>query len=184
MSGAGSRDATGSAAGTPGATAMGNGTGSATNSPQGVFVRHLDLGGEGPSVGVKDSIDIAGQPTGLGSAAFAGARPATRHAAELAYGVTGINAWTGTPRNPAMPDRIPGGSSSGSAVAVAARLVDFAIGTDTGGSIRIPAACCAVYGLKPSFGRVSRLGVHRRHRRSTAWVPSPQGWTTWSAPCS
>jgi amidase len=150
-----------------------------TQLPHGVFVRRLDLGGDGPTVGVKDSIDIAGQPTQLGSAAFAGAPPATRHAAvveavlaggcriigktnlhELAYGVTGINTWTGTPHNPAMPDRVPGGSSSGSAVAVAARLVDFAIGTDTGGSIRIPAACCGVLGLKPTFGRVSRSGVH------------------------
>jgi amidase len=78
---------------------------------------------------------------------------------ELAYGVTGINAYAGTPRNPRFPTLVPGGSSSGSAAAVAAGLVDFAIGTDTGGSIRIPANCCGILGLKPTFGRVSRAGV-------------------------
>jgi amidase len=144
-----------------------------------IFVRRLDLGGDGPRVGIKDSIDIAGYPTQAGSAVFERAPPALRHADvvaalldggcrlvgktnmhELAYGVTGINRWTGTPVNPRYPDRVPGGSSSGSAVAVAAGLVDFALGTDTGGSIRIPAACCGVYGLKPTYGRVSRNGVH------------------------
>ncbi len=144
-----------------------------------IFVRRLDLGGDGPRVGIKDSIDIAGYSTQAGSAVFEGAPPALRHATvvqalldggcrivgktnmhELAYGVTGINRWTGTPLNPRYPDRVPGGSSSGSAVAVAAGLVDFALGTDTGGSIRIPAACCGVYGLKPTYGRVSRDGVH------------------------
>jgi amidase len=79
---------------------------------------------------------------------------------ELAYGVTGINRWSGTPVNPRAPGRVPGGSSSGSAVAVAAGLADFTLGTDTGGSIRIPAACCGVCGLKPTFARVSRAGVH------------------------
>lgn len=144
-----------------------------------IFVRRLQLGGNGPHVGIKDSIDIGGYPTQCASATLAGAPPAARHAAvvqrlldagcrivgktnmhELAYGVTGINRWTGTPLNPRHPDRVPGGSSSGSAVAVAAGQVDFAIGTDTGGSIRIPAACCGVYGIKPTFGRVSREGVH------------------------
>jgi amidase len=148
------------------------------------FVLRMELGGEGLRVGVKDSIDIAGYPTRSGSAAFASAPPALRHAAvvqalldggcrivgktnmhELAYGVTGINRWIGTPKNPRYPDRIPGGSSSGSAVAVAAGArgdppVDFSLGTDTGGSIRIPAACCGVYGLKTSYGRISREGVH------------------------
>jgi amidase len=144
-----------------------------------IFVQKIELGGDGPRVGVKDSIDIEGMPTRMACACYADAPPARRHAAavralldagcrivgktnmhELAYGVTGINRWTGTPVNPRAPGRVPGGSSSGSAVAVAAGLVDFAVGTDTGGSIRIPSACCGVYGLKPTFGRISRLGVH------------------------
>jgi len=79
---------------------------------------------------------------------------------EFAYGVTGINDWTGTPLNARFPDRVPGGSSSGSAAAVAAELVDFSLGTDTGGSIRVPAACCGVVGFKPTFGRLSRTGVY------------------------
>jgi amidase len=143
-----------------------------------IFVQKLDLGGDGFRVGVKDSIDIEGLPTRMACACYADAPPARRHADvvralldadcrivgktnmhELAYGVTGINHWTGTPINPRAPGRVPGGSSSGSAVAVAAGLVDFAVGTDTGGSIRIPSACCGVHGLKPSFGRVSRQGV-------------------------
>jgi amidase len=144
-----------------------------------VFVQRLQLGADGLRVGVKDSIDIAGYPTRAGSGALADASPAARHAEvvralldggcriigktnmhELAYGVTGVNLRTGTPINPRYPDRVPGGSSSGSAVAVAAKLADFAIGTDTGGSIRVPAACCGVYGLKPTYGRVSRQGVY------------------------
>jgi amidase len=147
-------------------------------SPDVVFTQALQLGGDGPRVAIKDSIDIAGYATRCGSAVFASVPAATRNAAivdrlleqgcrivgkttmhELAYGVTGINAYAGTPRNPRFPLLVPGGSSSGSAAAVAAGLVDFAIGTDTGGSIRIPANCCGILGLKPSFGRVSRVGV-------------------------
>src|SRR5579863_3289362 len=146
-----------------------------------IFIQRLQLGDQGPTVAVKDSIDIAGVPTRLGSACFADAPPAREHAAvvtavlaagcrilgttslhELAYGLTGINPWSGTPLNPRAPERVPGGSSSGSAVAVAAGLVDFALATDTGGSIRVPCACCGVYGLKPTYGRVSRNGVHPR----------------------
>jgi amidase len=144
-----------------------------------VFVQRMQLGADGLRVGVKDSIDISGYPTRAGSGALADAAPAARHAAvvralldggcrivgktnmhELGFGVTGINLRTGTPVNTRYPDRVPGGSSSGSAVAVAANLVDFAIGTDTGGSIRVPAVCCGVYGLKPTFGRVNREGVY------------------------
>jgi aspartyl-tRNA(Asn)/glutamyl-tRNA(Gln) amidotransferase subunit A len=78
---------------------------------------------------------------------------------EFAYGPTGVNPHYGTPRNPWDPQRMPGGSSSGSAVAVAAGLCAGALGTDTGGSIRIPATFCGLVGLKPTYGRVSRAGV-------------------------
>jgi amidase len=147
--------------------------------PNHVFVEKLQLGGHGLRVGVKDTIDVAGYPTRAGSRALSDAPPAARHATvvqrlldagcrivgktnlhELAFGVTGVNSWSGTPINPRYPDLVPGGSSSGSAVAVAAELVDFAIGTDTGGSVRVPAVCCGIYGLKPTYGRVSREGVY------------------------
>ena len=143
------------------------------------FISEFLLGGNGKRVAIKDSIDIAGHPTRSGSRAFADAPVATKNAEvvdailaagwqivgktnlhELAFGVTGINDWTGTPINPQAPDRVPGGSSSGSASAVAAGLADIAIGTDTGGSVRVPAACCGVAGLKPTYGRVSRVGAH------------------------
>lgn len=139
--------------------------------------------GSGPRVAVKDLIDMAGLPTTAGSRAVAGtARPATRDAAclaglraairqdqarfagktnlhELAYGISGVNAAYGTPVNPLDPRLVPGGSSSGSATAVAAGEADIAYGTDTGGSIRIPAACCGIAGLKTTWGRVSLDGV-------------------------
>jgi amidase len=78
---------------------------------------------------------------------------------ELAYGISGINAAFGTPVNPLDPRRMPGGSSSGSATAVGSGEADIAYGTDTGGSIRIPAACCGVAGLKTTWGRISLDGV-------------------------
>ncbi|MFK4751805.1 amidase [Oceanobacter antarcticus] len=131
-----------------------------------------------PTVVVKDTIDIAGHPTRAGSRALELAPVAQQHAEvvdrllangwkingkanlhELAFGTTGVNHWTGTANNPRFPGLIPGGSSSGSAAAVAAGLSAAGVGTDTGGSVRIPAACCGVFGLKPSYGRVSRAGV-------------------------
>lgn len=143
------------------------------------LVETLNLGGAGQTVVVKDCIDIAGTVTRCGSAARQSAAPAGAHADvvkavlaadcrivgkgamhEFAFGMTGINDTFGTPINPQWPDRIPGGSSSGSAVAVAAGLCDFAMGTDTGGSVRQPAICCGIYGMKPTFGRISRTGCH------------------------
>lgn len=137
--------------------------------------------GAGPlTFAVKDCIDVAGLPSRQGSAIFADARPAEQDAAivanllatgdwrllgkltmhELAFGVTGVNPFAGTAINPLWPDRIVGGSSSGSASAVAAGQVDMAIGSDTGGSIRLPAACCGVVGFKPSYGVMPRAGTH------------------------
>uniref|UniRef100_A0A0V0INA3 Putative outer envelope protein 64, mitochondrial-like n=1 Tax=Solanum chacoense TaxID=4108 RepID=A0A0V0INA3_SOLCH len=78
---------------------------------------------------------------------------------EFGLGITGENEHYGTPTNPKLPSHIPGGSSSGSAVAVAAELVDFALGTDTTGCIRVPVAFCGVFGFRPSHGAVSTIGV-------------------------
>lgn len=144
-----------------------------------IIAKEMLLGSGKLTVMVKDSIDIQGFKTLAGSRALENSAPATQNAEvidrilnadcvitaktnlhELAFGITGINHAFGTPINPKYPDLIPGGSSSGSAAAVAAHLADFTLGTDTGGSIRMPAACCGVYGLKPTFGRVSRKGVH------------------------
>jgi amidase len=149
------------------------------------FLKEFDLVAharpDAPTIAIKDSIDIAGYATTAASRALADAPPATKHAQvvqrlldagwritgktnmhELAFGMTGINDFSGTPRNPQDTARIPGGSSSGSASAVGLGLVDAALGTDTGGSVRGPAACCGVIGLKPTFGRVSRDGVAPR----------------------
>jgi len=133
----------------------------------------------GLTFAVKDLIDVAGTPTGGGNPDWLKAqRPALTSAPavaallaagatlngktitdELAFGLEGVNAHYGTPVNPACPDRIPGGSSSGSAVAVAARLVDFALGTDTGGSVRVPSSFVGVFGFRPTHGVVSVAGV-------------------------
>ena len=81
------------------------------------------------------------------------------HTDELTRGILGVNAHYGTPLNPRAPGRVPGGSSSGSAAAVAGGLVDFALGSDTGGSVRIPASFCGLYGLRPSHGRIPLDGM-------------------------
>ena len=78
---------------------------------------------------------------------------------ELTYSLSGENAHYGTPLNPAAPDRIPGGSSSGSASATAGGVVDFALGTDCGGSVRLPASYCGILGMRPSHGRISTEGA-------------------------
>jgi amidase len=144
---------------------------------------HVDGAGDGPLKGltfaVKDIIDIAGHVTGCGNAErYRTQEPAQHHAAvvqillnagatmvgktiteEFAYGLIGEYFHYGTPRNVNAPGRIPGGSSSGSASVVAAGEVDFALGTDTGGSVRVPASFCGIYGLRPSHGRVPLTGV-------------------------
>src|SRR5690606_38616659 len=81
------------------------------------------------------------------------------HTAELAFSLDGRNEHFGTPANPAAPGRVPGGSSSGSAAAVAGRLVDIALGSDTGGSIRGPASFCGLIGLRPTHARIDIGGA-------------------------
>lgn len=126
---------------------------------------------------VKDMIGVQGMPR-TGGSASSDTAPFPRDSAavaalkrqgaiviglanlhELAFGPSSNNPVYGQVVNPASPQRIPGGSSGGSAAAVAAGIVDVALGTDTGGSIRIPAACCGVVGFKPSYDAVSRSGV-------------------------
>lgn len=133
----------------------------------------------GLSFAVKDLFDLAGVTTTFGNPDWAsthapaiatapvvlallqaGARLAGKtKTQELAYGLTGENVWHGTPINPAAPDRFPGGSSCGSAAAVAGSLVDFALGSDTGGSVRIPASYCGLFGIRPTHGAISLAGA-------------------------
>ncbi len=154
-------------------------------SPEDALVARLDVAptGTGPldglRFGVKDLIDVAGTVTGGGNPAWrdthpsavahavcveqllqAGARCAAKTVTdELAFSLLGENRFYGTPLNPRAPDRVPGGSSSGSASAVACGLVDFALGTDTGGSVRVPASNCGIFGLRPTHGLISVAGV-------------------------
>ena len=132
----------------------------------------------GLPISVKDLFDEAGHTTRAGSRALEGAVPATRDAdavarlraagavvvgrtnmTEFAFSGVGINPHYGTPGNPADPARIPGGSSSGAGVSVAAGHVPLALGTDTGGSVRIPAALCGIVGFKPTQRRVPLRGA-------------------------
>jgi amidase len=137
----------------------------------------------GPLAGLrfaaKDLFDVAGHPTGGGNPDWARARPVpTRHAwvvqrlldagatlvgktvtDEVSLGILGENPFDGTPLNPRAPGRVPGGSSSGSASAVAQGLCDTALGTDTGGSVRVPASFCGLYGLRPTHGRLDLTGM-------------------------
>jgi amidase len=134
--------------------------------------------GDGPTVAIKDAIDVAGTVTTCGARSREDSGVATADAScvaairrsggriigktnlgELCWFADGINEHTGTPVNPLDPSRIPGGSSSGSAVVVALGEADVAMGTDTGGSVRIPAACCGIAGLKTTRGRVPLDGV-------------------------
>jgi len=157
------------------------------NDPLGAFCRdnHASLkgSGKGPLAGltfaVKDAFHIAGARTGFGQPDWLRTHDAPRetaaavtkllaagadmigktHCDELCYSLTGENMHFGTPMNVNASGRVPGGSSNGSAAAVAGGLVDFALGTDCGGSVRIPASYCGIIGLRPTHGRVSDEGV-------------------------
>ena len=157
------------------------------NDPYNAFCRHthveLDGAAEGPLRGltfaVKDVFDIAGHRIGNGNPVWLETHaPATRtasaverllaagahmvgktHTDELAYSLNGENVHYGTPTNPRAPGRIPGGSSSGSAAAVAGCLVDLALGTDCGGSVRLPASYCGIYGIRATHGLIPIDGV-------------------------
>lgn len=137
----------------------------------------------GPLAGLtfaaKDLFDVAGHPTGGGNPDWARQHPVpTRHAwavqrlldagatligktvtDEVSLGILGENPFDGTPLNPKAPERVPGGSSSGSASAVAQGLCDVALGTDTGGSVRVPASFCGLYGIRPTHGRLDLAGM-------------------------
>ncbi len=142
----------------------------------GIFLARPDEIGEGIPLAVKDLFDTAGLVTTYGSILFAEHVPTETAEAvrrleaagyvdigktnlhEFAYGTTSENPHFGTVPNPVAPSRVAGGSSGGSAAALAAGLAAAALGTDSGGSIRIPAACCGVVGFKPSYGLVPMLG--------------------------
>ena len=160
---------------------------SGVEDPLGAFCTHsrpaLAGSGAGPLEGrtfaVKDVFHIAGYRTGFGSPEWLETHePATATASavgclldagaemvgktltdELAYSLTGENVHYGTPVNPAAPDRVPGGSSNGSASAVAGGAADFALGTDCGGSVRLPASYCGIFGIRPTVDRVPLDGV-------------------------
>jgi amidase len=155
--------------------------------PLGAFVPHGRVERAGAAAGplagatfvVKDIFDVAGTITGRGNPDWlASSPPATANAPavqalldagarmvgktvteELAFGMIGINPHYGMPENVAAPGRVPGGSSSGSAAAVGGGLVDLALGSDTGGSVRIPASYNGILGMRPSHGRISLAGV-------------------------
>jgi amidase len=134
----------------------------------------------GLRLAVKDLIDVGGYKTSCGNPTWRDTHPKAATNAvcvdqlllagaecvgktitdELAFGLNGENFFYGTPLNPRAPNRVPGGSSSGSASAVACGIVDFALGTDTGGSVRVPASNCGIFGMRPSHGRISVAGVN------------------------
>src|ERR1700741_2942271 len=146
----------------------------------------------GLTFAAKDLFDVAGHPTGGGNPDWARSNPVpTRHAwavqrlldagatligktitDEVSLGIVGENAFYGTPVNPRAPGRVPGGSSSGSAAAVAAGLCDTALGTDTGGSVRVPASFCGLYGIRPTHGRIDVSGMMPQAPSSdtTGWL--------------
>ena len=151
----------------------------------GALVEHLNIPPlkNGPLDGmrftVKDNIDLAGHRTSYGSPAWRDSHPAPKHNAlcvdqllaagawcvgkavadEFTYSLDGESQFFGTPCNARAPERIPGGSSSGSAASVANGLAEFSIGTDSGGSVRVPASLCGIWGIRPSLHRISEAGV-------------------------
>jgi amidase len=155
----------------------------------------------GPLAGLafaaKDLFDVAGHPTGGGNPDWARDRPIpARHAwavqrlldagatligktitDEVSLGILGENPFDGTPLNPQAPDHVPGGSSSGSASAVAQGLCDTALGTDTGGSVRVPASFCGLYGIRPTHGRLDLSGMMAQAPSSdtTGWFARDAG---------
>jgi amidase len=155
----------------------------------------IEGSGSGPLAGLtfaaKDLFDVAGRPTGGGNPDWARANPVpTRHAwavqrlldagasligktitDEVSLGILGENPFDGTAINPRAPGRVPGGSSSGSAAAVAGGVCDTALGTDTGGSVRVPSSFCGLYGIRPTHGRLDVTGMMRQAPSSdtTGW---------------
>jgi amidase len=145
----------------------------------------------GLTFAAKDLFDVAGHPTGGGNEDWAKTHPIpTRHAwavqtlldagadligktitDEVSLGILGENPFYGTPQNPRAPGHVPGGSSSGSAAAVAAGICDTALGTDTGGSVRVPASFCGLYGIRPTHGRLDLSGMMQQAPTSdtTGW---------------
>src|SRR2546425_7059503 len=156
----------------------------------------VDGARDGPLAGLtfacKDLFDVAGYPTGGGNPDWTRQNPVpTRHAwavqrlldagatligktitDEVSLGILGENPFDGTPLNPTAPDRVPGGSSSGSASAVAQGLCDVALSTDTGGSVRVPASFCGLYGIPPTHGRLdlTRMMAQAPSSGTTGWV--------------
>jgi amidase len=156
---------------------------------------HIAGAPDGPLAGLtfaaKDLFDVAGHQTGGGNPDWGRSHPVpARHAwavqrlldagatligktvtDEVSLGILGENPFDGTPLNPRDPDRVPGGSSSGSASAVAQGLCDTALGTDTGGSVRVPASFCGLYGIRPTHGRLDLSGMMRQAPGSdtTGW---------------
>ncbi|MBI4964778.1 MAG: amidase [Desulfomonile tiedjei] len=154
--------------------------------PSGAFVETVTVEPKGSGIltdlrfAAKDLIDLEGYKTSCGNPTWRDTHPVAATNAvcvdqllfagatcigktitdELAFGLDGENSFYGTPLNPKAPNRVPGGSSSGSASAVACGMADFALGTDTGGSIRVPASNCGIFGMRPSHGRISVAGVN------------------------
>jgi amidase len=156
-----------------------------TSEESGAFVERftIDPTGAGPLDGlrfaVKDLVDVSGYHTGCGNPTWRKTHPPAAVSAlvvdqllaagaqcigktitdEIAFSLIGMNHFYGAPLNPAAPERVTGGSSSGSASAVACRLADFAVGTDTGGSVRVPSSNCGIWGWRTTHGVVSIAGV-------------------------